>query len=188
MGRALSEIGWRRALRYAWLEIALLVERALLFPPARAVWLRLLGASIGTDSLLMDVRFTNADRTGLAGLRVGASCYLGRGVRLDLAERVTLADHVTLGDEVLILTHTNVGYANHPLQDVFPPSQAPVVIERGAYLGARALVLPGVTIGSEAFVAAGAIVTRDVAPGDIVRGQPADVVGTVAARRGQSSS
>lgn len=187
MGRALREIGWRRACRYAWLELALAVHRALLLAPLRAAWLRLLGARIGRDAVVMDARFTNADRRGLPGLSIGAACYVGRGVRFDLADAITLGDQVTLADEVLVVTHTNVGYPDHPLQDAFPPSTGPVTIERGCYLGARALVLPGVTIGAEAFVAAGAVVTRDVPAGAIVRGVPAEVVGDVAARRGQSS-
>lgn len=187
MRRTLDEIGWRRALRYAWLEVALALHRALLLAPLRGAWLRLLGARVGTGAVLMEARFTNADRGGLAALRVGAWSYVGRGARFDLADTVTLGEHVTLADEVLVLTHTNVGHADHPLQDAFPSSTGPVTIERGAYLGARAVVLPGVTIGAEAFVAAGAVVTRDVAPGDVVAGVPARRVGDVAARRGQSS-
>ena len=55
---------------------------------------------------------------------------------------------------------------------------APVVLEDGCDLGVGAIVLPGVTIGRGAQVGAGAVVTKDVAPGAIVAGVPARVMGT----------
>ena len=54
-----------------------------------------------------------------------------------------------------------------------------VDIRDNVYVGYRAIVLPGVTIGPDAIVAAGALVTRDVPPGTVVAGVPAKVVGTV---------
>ncbi len=64
-----------------------------------------------------------------------------------------------------MLTHMNVGYADHPLQAHFPPVAKPVVIEQGAFVGANVTLLPGVRIGAGAFVAAGAVVTDDVPAG-----------------------
>jgi acetyltransferase-like isoleucine patch superfamily enzyme len=55
----------------------------------------------------------------------------------------------------------------------------PVVIKDNVYIGHQAVVLPGVTIGPNALIAAGAVVSRDVAPGDIVAGVPARPVGRV---------
>jgi acetyltransferase-like isoleucine patch superfamily enzyme len=104
---------------------------------------------------------------------VGAECFLGDECLLDLAEGITMQPQVTLAERVVVLTHTNVGYADHPLQASFPPSAAPVVFERGCFVGASVTILPGVTIGHEAFVAAGSVVTRDVAPRTLVAGVPA---------------
>jgi maltose O-acetyltransferase len=59
----------------------------------------------------------------------------------------------------------------------FAGRTAPVVIEDFAWLGSRAMVLPGVTVGKGAVVAAGAVVTRDVPPYAIVGGVPARVIG-----------
>jgi len=53
---------------------------------------------------------------------------------------------------------------------------APVLIERGAWICARALILPGVTVGARSVVAAGAVVTRSVPPDVVVAGNPAKVV------------
>ena len=87
---------------------------------------------------------------------------------------------MTLAERVVILTHMNVGYHDHPLQAHFPAMAAPVVVERGSFLGANVTVLAGVTIGPESFVAAGSVVTEDVPPATLAAGVPARAVRTLA--------
>jgi acetyltransferase-like isoleucine patch superfamily enzyme len=147
--------------------------RVALFPPVRTAWLRLLGAHIGQRSILHDVRFFNLYRRGPGGLRIGDDCFLGDECLLDLADEIRLEDHVTLAERVVILTHTNVGYRDHPLQARFPAMAAGVTVRRGSFVGASVTILPGVTIGPEAFVAAGSVVTADVPPRTVVAGVPA---------------
>jgi len=182
MAGALREIGWARGLRYVLLELAMVVHAALLLPPLRAGWLRLLGARIAGGALLMDVRFSNLDRTGLAGLSIGPRCYLGRGVRLDLADRIELLEDTTLADGSVVLTHLNVGFREHPLHAAFPSMHAPARLGPGAFIGAGALILPGCSVGARAFVAAGSVVTASVPDGAIVGGSPARPLGDIAAR------
>jgi len=85
---------------------------------------------------------------------------------------ITLEDNVLVGPKVSLIT------TNHPLE----PSQRkstyskPIVIRRNAWIGANATVMPGITIGENAVVAAGAVVTKDVAADTIVAGVPAQVV------------
>lgn len=171
--KALGEIGAARALRFGALTLALALYRLLLFPPLRAAFLRLFGARIGAGTILHDVRFFNLYRRGLSGLEIGDDCFLGDECLLDLAEGIRLERQVTLAERVLILTHTNVGYHDHPLQRHFPASTAPVVLESGCFVGANVTLLPGVRVGREACVAAGSVVTRDVAPRSVVAGVPA---------------
>jgi acetyltransferase-like isoleucine patch superfamily enzyme len=171
--KALDEIGAGRALRFFLFTLAMVPYRVALFPPVRAAWLRLLGAKIGSRSILHDVRFFNLYRRGLGGLHVGDDCFLGDECLLDLADEIRLEDHVTLAERVLVLTHTNVGYRDHPLQAHFPAMAAPVTIRRGSFVGAAVTILPGLTIGPEAFVAAGSVVTADVPPRTVVAGVPA---------------
>jgi maltose O-acetyltransferase len=177
--KALDEIGWARALRFGFFTLAMVPYRMALVPQLRAPWLRMLGARIGRRTLLHDVRFFNLYRRGLAGLDVGEDCFLGDECLLDLAEGVTLERQVTLAERVLILTHTNVGYHDHPLQARFPASAAPVVIESGSFLGANVTILPGVRVGEQSFVAAGSVVTADVPPRTLVAGVPARPVRTI---------
>jgi galactoside O-acetyltransferase len=54
--------------------------------------------------------------------------------------------------------------------------RGPVEIERGAWLGTQCIVLKGVTVGEEAVVGAGSVVTKDVPPGSVVAGNPAKVI------------
>ncbi len=174
--KALAEIGWSRALRFGFYTAAMLPYRLLLVPQLRAPWLRLLGARIGRGSILHDVRFFNLYRRGLPGLEIADECFLGDECLLDLAEGIRLERQVTLAERVLVLTHTNVGYHDHPLQAHFPAQAAPVVIEQGSFIGANVTLLPGIRVGARSFVAAGSVVTGDVPPATLVAGVPARAV------------
>lgn len=174
--KALDEIGWRRAFRFGFFTLAMVPYRVALVPPLRAWILRLLGARVGPRTILHGVRFFNLYRKGPSGLRIGAECFLGDDCLLDLAEAIEIGDQATLAERVLVLTHMNVGYADHPLQPHFPAMAAPVRVGAGAFLGAGSLILPGVTVGERSFVAAGSVVTSDVAPSTLVAGVPARVV------------
>jgi len=174
--KALDEIGWRKALRFFVTTLAMVPYRLALFPQLRVFWLRLLGARIGRRAVLHDVRFFNLYRRGIGGLRLGDDCFIGDECLLDLAEEVRLEDQVTLAERVVVLTHTNVGYKDHPLQRLFPAMAAGVSLRRGCFVGASVTLLPGVTIGERSFVAAGSVVTQDVPADCLVAGAPARVV------------
>jgi len=171
--KAVEEVGWARAGRFAFLTLAMLPYRCAVFPPLRTAWLRMLGARVGARVVMHDVRFFNLYRRGLGGLSIGDECFLGDECLLDLAEEIVLGPQVTLAERVLILTHTNVGYKDHPLQKHFPARAAPVRIEKGSFVGAGVTILPGITVGAGSFVAAGAVVTADVPPGSLMAGVPA---------------
>jgi len=177
--KAVQEVGWTGVARFACLTLAMVPYRCALLPPLRIAWLRLLGARIGARVVLHDVGFFNLYRRGLGGLSVGDECFLGDDCLLDLAEEIRLEDQVTLAERVLILTHTNVGYRDHPLQAHFPAMSASVTIGRGSFIGANATILPGLTIGPRSFVAAGSVVTRDVPPSTLMAGVPARKVRTL---------
>lgn len=177
--QALREIGVRKAIKFGWTTLAQVPWRWLLVPQLRAPYLQALGATIGPESIIHDLAFFNAYRTGWAGLRIGRRCFIGDQCLFDLANRIELHDEVTLAERVTVLTHTNVGYADHPLQPYFPAFQAPVIIERGAFVGVNATIMPGVRIGECAFVAAGSLVREDVPAWHVVGGVPARVLRAV---------
>lgn len=174
--KALREIGLRQALRFGGYTLALAFMRLLLFPQLRVAFLRLMGARIGQASIIHEVKFFNHYRGGFGNLRVGEECFVGDDCLLDLAERIALENQVTLAERVTVLTHTNVGYADHPLQRHFPAFTQPVTFRRGCFVGASATVLPGVEIGEEAFIAAGAVVTESIPSRSVAGGVPARVI------------
>jgi acetyltransferase-like isoleucine patch superfamily enzyme len=180
--KAVEEVGWGKAARFGALTLAMVPYRLALFPPLRTAWLRILGARIGSRVVLHDVRFFNLYRRGLPGLSLGDDCFLGDECLLDLAEGIELGAQVTLAERVLVLTHTNVGYKDHPLQGHFPAKAAPVRIESGSFVGANVTILPGITVGAGSFVAAGAVVNADVPPHTLVAGVPARPVRSLDAR------
>lgn len=174
--KAADELGWGKMWKFGIMTLAMIPYRLALFPPVRVMVLRLYGARIGKGVILHNARFFNLYRRGFPGLSLGADSFIGDDCLLDLAEAIVLKEQVTLAERVLILTHTNVGYDDHPLQKHFPASAAPVVLERGCFVGAQAVILPGVRIGERSFVAAGAVVIEDVPADRLVAGVPARVV------------
>lgn len=89
---------------------------------------------------------------------------------------VTIGNHVNLaqGITVTALNH-NFSDANKRI-DEQSVTTTPVVIEDDIWIGANAVILPGVTIGSHSVVAAGAVVTKDVPPHSLVAGVPAKII------------
>ncbi len=171
--KALSEIGWRAAVRYIVYTFLLFYYRLLLFSPLRVAFLRLLGAHIGKNAVIHELRFFNHYRKGLRALNLGDNVFIGDETLFDLADEITLERDVTLAERVTVLTHTNVGYRDHPLQKYFPPFTQAVRFRRGCFVGVNATIMPGVEVGEEAFVAAGAVVVEDVAARAVVMGVPA---------------
>ncbi len=107
-------------------------------------------------------------------IRIGARCFANFGlVALDVAA-ITIGDDVQIGPNVQLLTPTHP-LAPEPRRQKWEAA-APIVIGDNVWLGGGVIVLPGVTIGANTVVGAGAVVTRDL-PADVVAvGNPARVV------------
>jgi acetyltransferase-like isoleucine patch superfamily enzyme len=108
----------------------------------------------------------------------GHNIQVGRNVFVNHACTFMDRGGITLEDNVLIGPKVNLITTNHPTE----PGQRrstislPIVLKQGAWIGANVTVMPGVTIGENAIVGAGAVVTKDVAANTIVAGVPARVV------------
>lgn len=173
--KALQSIGVSKAIRYVWYGFyAWVIHMSL--PPVRVVLLRLAGATVGKDTVIMNVQFTNLHHYGFRRLRIGDKCFLGDEVSLDVRGGIELADEVTLSGRVTVVTHINVGYDDHPLQRIYPTREASVVVKPAAYVGTGAIILPGVTIGKKSVVGAGAVVTKSVPDSVMVAGVPAKLI------------
>lgn len=161
-----------RVVRYLWTSLLASVLRRAWISPVRVALLRLYGARVGANVVIQRFALMNVDRAGFRALQIGDDCFIGDEVMLDLAAPITLESQVTLAARAIVLTHLNVGYQDHPLQTSFPSQTAGVTVRRGSFIGAGATILAGWSIGPTAFVAAGALVNRDVAAGEIVGGVP----------------
>jgi acetyltransferase-like isoleucine patch superfamily enzyme len=105
-------------------------------------------------------------------IRIGAGSVIGFDAILDGRSGITIGRQVNVSSQAAIWTR------QHDITDPeFAAIGAPVVVGDRAWLSFRSTVLPGVTIGEGAVVAAGAVVTRDVPAYVIVAGVPARVVG-----------
>lgn len=121
-----------------------------------------------------NVALRNGERIAIgAGAHVGAYCSLWAG---DTSGRITLGRKALLGPEVFITASNYRTAAGTPVMDQ-PRDEADVVIGDDVWLGARVIVLPGVTVGDGCVVGAGSVVTKDLEPGSIAVGSPARVVG-----------
>lgn len=97
------------------------------------------------------------------------------GVFLLCKDKIMIGKNSTIAYKSIILTSANPHGPYNKLSSLYPAITAPVIIGDDCWIGAGAILLPGVTIGNGSIVAAGAVVTRDVPPGVLVAGVPAIV-------------
>jgi maltose O-acetyltransferase len=139
----------------------------------RASLLRTVGFSIGEGTLVRGTPNIGGsfDRALAGNLAIGRDCVIDADCTFDLGARIRIGDRVTIGHQVMLLTASHeLGPREHRAG---PVTTAPVTVENGAWLGPRCIVLPGVTIGEGAIVAAGSVVSKDVEPHTRVGGSPA---------------
>ncbi|MCL7986394.1 sugar O-acetyltransferase [Sphingobacterium sp. lm-10] len=108
----------------------------------------------------------------------GRSITIGKHVFINHACSFLDMGGITLEDQVLIGPRVNLVTENHPLSPIERRGMLcqPILIKRNAWIGAGATVLPGVTIGENAIVAAGAVVSKDVPDNVVVGGVPAKIL------------
>jgi len=110
-----------------------------------------------------------------ARIEIGLHSFIGRGVEIDVSELVSIGDHVLIAPGVFITDHAHNIKAGI-LIDAQGCSSTPVSIADDVWIGARAVILPGVNIGRGAVIGAGAVVTRDVVENSVVAGVPARIL------------
>lgn len=110
-------------------------------------------------------------------IKIGSYIYIGPDNYLNGRGGLVIHDHVIFAPQVVIMTSMH----NYMDSDMVPYDRVellkPVNIEQCVWLGMRAMILPGVTIGEGSIVGAGAIVTKSCGPGTILGGNPAREIG-----------
>lgn len=105
-------------------------------------------------------------------ITVGKNVFINSGCRFQDQGGITIGDGALIGHNA-VLTTLNHDFSPEKRSSMHP---APVVIGKNVWLGASVTVVPGVTIGDNAIIAAGAVVTKDVPAGTIAAGVPAKVI------------
>src|ERR1700684_3133737 len=138
----------------------------------RALFSELIGKKVDESFLLIPPFYT----AGGDEIRVGHNVFVNQNCTCYDLGGLDIADDVMIGPNVSILT------AGHPLE----PSQRraatigkPIVIERGVWIAAGAIIIGGVTVGEHSVVAAGSVVTKDVPANSLVGGNPARVIRSI---------
>lgn len=176
MGRQLStkEVAQKSINRAQniWLDVVLIklnfISYLIPFHSVRKFFFKVAGVKIGKNSYIhMGTRFYFP-----AGITIGHGTVIGDRCFLDGRAPLKIGDNVDIASQVLIYN------SEHEINsEGFDPIDAPVEIADYAFIGPRAIILPGVKIGKGAVVAAAAVVTKDVEPFKIVGGVPAQVIG-----------
>jgi len=142
------------------------------------------GATIGDDSKIWHFSHVMSDAT------IGDNCILGQNVfvgkNVHIGDRSKIQNNVSVFEGVIIESEVFVGpsvvftnvinpRAHIERKDEFKKT----IVKQGASIGANATILCGITIGAYAMIGAGSVVTKDVAPYELVRGNPAKTYGRV---------
>jgi acetyltransferase-like isoleucine patch superfamily enzyme len=131
----------------------------------------LIGSVIDKSSAIFVPFHTNFGRH----IKIGKNVFINHACSfLDLGG-ITIEDDVQIGPRVNLVTE------NHPIDPTTRKNLElkSIIIKRNAWIGAGATILPGVTIGENSIVAAGAVVNKDVPPNTIVGGIPAKLIKSI---------
>ncbi len=154
-----------------WLDFELMLLNCLTWVPLhsiRKLVFRLAGVKIGQGSTL----HTGCRFYFPPGITIGQGTVIGDRCFLDGRASLTIGNHTDIASQVLIYN------SHHDLnKEDFSAIEKPVTIKDYVFIGPRAIILPGVTIGTGAVIAAGAVVTKDIPDFTIVAGVPAQKIG-----------
>lgn len=140
----------------------------------RRFFYRMSGLSIGSGSSI-HTGFRVYDPFGIT---IGSDTVVGEGCVFDGRDELRIGDHVDIASEVMIYN------SQHDINDpAFKAISKKVIIDDYVFIGPRAIILPGVTIGRGAIVGAGAVVTKNVPPFQVVGGVPAQKIGERSLKR-----
>jgi carbonic anhydrase/acetyltransferase-like protein (isoleucine patch superfamily) len=152
-------------------------QRSVIAPPARVLLPECI--SIGDDVVIHEHVWFSVVHAFDAPpvVRIGNRVRIGRACQISVVGELVIEDDVLISDTVHIGdTYHRYDMLGVALHDQPMAEPRPVRIERGALVNYHAIVLQGVTVGANAYVHAGSVVTGDVPPGAVVIGNPARIV------------
>ena len=110
-------------------------------------------------------------------LDIGESAFINYGCSISATQLVHIGPRCNIGTHVILMDSDF--HRLEPERRDEPPEPAPIILEDNVWLGARVIVLRGVTIGAGSAIGAGSVVTRDIPPRSVAAGSPAKVLRTL---------
>ena len=156
------------------------LARLLMFPfpiffgnRVRTLAMKGVGFSIGRGTLMRGMPIIYGQGKWGPRLTIGTGCLFNIHITIDLAAPILIGNSISIGPQTMLITGAHkIGGSLHRSGELTPK---PIQIGDGAWLGARCTIMPGVTIGDGAIVAAGSVVIKDVPPNTLVAGVPATI-------------
>lgn len=139
----------------------------------RALFSELIGKNVDDSFSLIPPFYA----TGGTDTKVGRNVFINQNCTFYDLGGLDIGDDVMIGPNVSLITS---GHPLDPAQRRAAVTAKPIVIERNVWIATGAIVIGGVTIGENAVVAAGSVVTRDVPPNSLVGGNPARLIRSIA--------
>ena len=137
----------------------------------RKTWNRMLGVQyVDGGGEMVGVRVVG----DYSNIILHKNCEINDGSYIVARDRIEIGENTGIAYRVTILTGTGINPHNS-LKYLYPRRKASVKIGNNVWIGANSTILPGVTIGDFSVVAAGSVVTKDVPPGVLVAGVPAEI-------------
>jgi acetyltransferase-like isoleucine patch superfamily enzyme len=134
----------------------------------RAIMSTLIGKPVDNSFAMFPPFYTDCGKN----ITIGKNVFINSGCRFQDQGGIIIGDNALIGHNVVLAT-LNHGLEPDKRKDIYP---APIFIGKNVWVGANATILSGVTIGDNAVIAAGAVVTKDVPENAIVGGVPAKVI------------
>ncbi len=144
-------------------------------PKIRALWLKLLGASIGEGVRIENVRFIQIQYP-VSNLQCGNNAFVGTNVVIDLSAQVSIGKNSLVGPGCSLLTHQDAGsFFDSRLSEIYPRHSEGILIDENVWIGADSTLLPGSSIEKFSVVGAKSLVRGTIPARALAFGIPATV-------------
>lgn len=137
----------------------------------RLLFSKLIGKQVDESFMMFPPFYTDCGRN----ITIGKNVFINSCCNFQDQGGITIGDDSLIGHKVMLAT-LNHGFTPEDRGSLYP---VPIIIGKNVWIGASATLLPGVTIGDNAMIAAGAVVTKDVPQNTVIAGIPAKVIRTL---------
>lgn len=131
------------------------------------------GANIGKNCNI-ETGLTFHNCTNYSNLIIGNNCHIGKNCFFDLKDKIIISDNVVVSMQCIFITHIDITKSG--LSQFYKSTAGRIIIEHDCYIGANSTLLMNTTLGHHSFIAAGSVITKKVAPYNLVGGVPAKLI------------